>query len=541
MKKKFSMVPLTKKMVPVLLSAVFLLPLTAHSAVTAGSLELSPFVGYNFFEKGQNLKDTPVFGARIGYNLTNQFAIEATGQFMRSSVDDKSELFTEEGEFTSPINHVRITMYHLDLVYHFLPESQLTPFIVAGYGGAHYDPKINNRDMATFDLGVGAKYWMAKNLALRLDLRDNMVYDERIHNLEATLGVVFAIGGKKSLVAARSDNTAPTVIFTSPANGSTAVEVTQQAKVAFSETMDPATITAKTFTLKQGANPVSGRVTASAATAAFIPAYNLEKNKAYTATITTGAKDPDGNALATNYEWGFSTGLAADTTPPTVIFTSPVNGATAAPVNQKVHAAFSEPIDPATINATTFTVKQGTIVIPGKVSSSAAVATFTPSSEFEKGKVYTGTITTGSKDLAGNSMANNYVWNFTAHTAVDIAPCVLATLEDSHFLYNSAEINENGKTILNLNSQILKDNPKMKIRIAGYASASGTEEYNQKLSEKRAAAVKNYLINQGVSSDRLATIGYGETSPAEYEPIPSDINSAAAKANMRVLFEVIGK
>jgi hypothetical protein len=78
--------------------------------------------------------------------------------------------------------------------------------------------------------------------------------------------------------------------------------------------------------------------------------------------------------------------------------------------------------------------------------------------------------------------------------------------------------------------------------IAGYTSASGTEAYNQKLSERRANAVKAYLANEGIiAPDRLSTIGYGETNPAMHEAAPKEIYSKAAKANMRVLFEVIVK
>jgi outer membrane protein OmpA-like peptidoglycan-associated protein len=88
----------------------------------------------------------------------------------------------------------------------------------------------------------------------------------------------------------------------------------------------------------------------------------------------------------------------------------------------------------------------------------------------------------------------------------------------------------------------LKDNPGTNVRVAGYSSASGTEEYNQKLSERRAKTVEDYLIKEGgITPERLTKIGYGETRPATYEPIPSDINSKAAKSNMRVLFEVIVK
>jgi len=93
---------------------------------------------------------------------------------------------------------------------------------------------------------------------------------------------------------------------------------------------------------------------------------------------------------------------------------------------------------------------------------------------------------------------------------------------------------------LKRNIQLLKANPKVKVRIAGYTSASGTESYNQRLSERRATAVQEYLINEGIiTRDRLSTIGYGETRPAMYEAAPKELYSEAAKANMRVLFEII--
>jgi len=60
------------------------------------------------------------------------------------------------------------------------------------------------------------------------------------------------------------------------------------------------------------------------------------------------------------------------------------------------------------------------------------------------------------------------------------------------------------------------------------------------LSERRANAVKKYLINEGlISSDRISTIGYGEINPATYEAAPKDLYSPAAKSNMRVLFEIV--
>ena len=60
------------------------------------------------------------------------------------------------------------------------------------------------------------------------------------------------------------------------------------------------------------------------------------------------------------------------------------------------------------------------------------------------------------------------------------------------------------------------------------------------LSERIVTVVQVYLINEGViTRDRLTIIGYGETNQARYEAAPREIYSKAAKANMRVLFEII--
>ena len=118
----------------------------------------------------------------------------------------------------------------------------------------------------------------------------------------------------------------------------------------------------------------------------------------------------------------------------------------------------------------------------------------------------------------------------------------LIILEEEHFDFDKSTLTAKGVEIMKENVLVFKDNPDMKVRIAGYASASGTEEYNQKLSERRAKTVKDYLMNEGgIAPGRLTTIGYGETRPAVYEPIPSDIESKAAKANRRVLFEILVK
>jgi outer membrane protein OmpA-like peptidoglycan-associated protein len=98
------------------------------------------------------------------------------------------------------------------------------------------------------------------------------------------------------------------------------------------------------------------------------------------------------------------------------------------------------------------------------------------------------------------------------------------------------------ETVLKENIRLLKKNPDAKIQIAGYSSCSGTAEYNQKLSERRAKVVEAMLIKEGgIARERITTIGYGETRPAAFEPYCDRIDSKAARENMRVLFEIIVK
>jgi len=123
--------------------------------------------------------------------------------------------------------------------------------------------------------------------------------------------------------------------------------------------------------------------------------------------------------------------------------------------------------------------------------------------------------------------------------AAEPAIIVLA-FEDIHFDFDKSTLKPEARTILKRNIQLLKDNPNAHVRIAGYTSASGTEAYNQKLSERRAKAVEDYLISEGlIREGRLTRIGYGESDPAAYEAAPKELYSKAAKANMRVLFQIV--
>jgi hypothetical protein len=106
----------------------------------------------------------------------------------------------------------------------------------------------------------------------------------------------------------------PTVISVGPPNGANPVCPNTIVVATFSEAMNPSTINATTFTLDgPGAASVTGQVTYDAPShvATFTPSSNLALNSLYTATITTGAQDLFGNALASNFVWSFTTATMA--------------------------------------------------------------------------------------------------------------------------------------------------------------------------------------------------------------------------------------
>ena len=218
----------------------------------------------------------------------------------------------------------------------------------------------------------------------------------------------------------------PTVTATNPLDGATNVPLNQIITVTFNEEINPATIVQTSFTIV-GTSAIAGTITYSGTTATFTPNANLTPNTTYVGTLTTAIKDLNGNALQQNYNWSFTTGA---TLQPRITATSPINNDTNVVLNKVVSASFNMPMNPLTINASTFTLKQGATSIAGVVTYSGNNAFFTPNANLTANMIYTATITTGAVNTAGTPISNNYVWNFT--TGTSIAPKVISTSPDSN-------------------------------------------------------------------------------------------------------------
>lgn len=88
-------------------------------------------------------------------------------------------------------------------------------------------------------------------------------------------------------------------------------------------------------------------------------------------------------------------------------------------------------------------------------------------------------------------------------------------LETVHFEYDKSSISAENKRILQGNSDWIKKNTNYKVQIEGHCDSRGTIEYNLALGERRANAVKAYLVSLGVPAARLSVISYGKEKPIE--------------------------
>ncbi|MBY0470065.1 peptidoglycan-associated lipoprotein Pal [bacterium] len=109
-------------------------------------------------------------------------------------------------------------------------------------------------------------------------------------------------------------------------------------------------------------------------------------------------------------------------------------------------------------------------------------------------------------------------------------------LETVHFGYDTFALDAEGKRVLAANADILKNQSSVKIQVEGHCDQRGGIQYNIALGEKRANAVRRYLVDLGVSKDRMTVISYGKERPID----PGTSEDAYAK-NRRANFVITSK
>ena len=81
--------------------------------------------------------------------------------------------------------------------------------------------------------------------------------------------------------------------------------------------------------------------------------------------------------------------------------------------------------------------------------------------------------------------------------------------------------------------KLLKENPAIEIEMSAHTDARGSDEYNYKLSDNRAASVRTYIISQGIAETRIVSKGYGET-----KPVDTNETDEGRQMNRRVEFTI---
>ncbi|WP_273452262.1 OmpA family protein, partial [Nevskia ramosa] len=122
---------------------------------------------------------------------------------------------------------------------------------------------------------------------------------------------------------------------------------------------------------------------------------------------------------------------------------------------------------------------------------------------------------------------------------VDRDGCIIeqkVTLRSINFEFNKDRLTDPSKLSLNEVATALNAQSALSVQVGGYTDSLGSDAYNQKLSQRRADAVRVYLISQGVPSGQLTAKGFGEANP-----VGDNATEEGRTENRRVEFTVLNK
>jgi len=157
---------------------------TAWAENKEDSFSFTPFIGGYVFEGNQNSKNAMTGGLRAGYNFTKNWGMEGFYAYVPSQ-------FRDTGETN------RVYIGGIEGLYNFFPDGRFVPFAAIGIGGFHYSDDRPAGEPTNFavDYGVGLKFYMTENIALRADVRHVLPLNDRYNDFLYTLGINFNFGG----------------------------------------------------------------------------------------------------------------------------------------------------------------------------------------------------------------------------------------------------------------------------------------------------------------------------------------------------------
>lgn len=207
----------------------------------------------------------------------------------------------------------------------------------------------------------------------------------------------------------------PQVIFNAPADGDSNVSLTGTMLVDFDQAMDTTTINASNITLTDafGRN-VEGTVVYTGSTAVFTPDAPLSPLTQYTLDVSGAVTSSGGVEMQDDYSISFTTAGFSNGPAPSVVFTNPAPWQSDASRYDAISAAFSQTLDPTSLDGTTVQLQapDGSLV-PGSVSYLGNVVSFTPAAPLAFDTHYTMVLSGAIKAADGTAMGADYSWGFT--------------------------------------------------------------------------------------------------------------------------------
>lgn len=414
-----------------------------------GAFSISPFVGGYTFDGVQHLETAPLLGLRLGYDLTRNWGVEAVGHYL-------------ETDGTHSDRSINSLSYRADILYNFMPDGPLVPYLAAGGGGITYGHgidglKINHRTNtdATINGGMGLKYFLTDSIALRGDARQLFILkssDSPHYNWEYTAGITILFGGNRTAPVAVQPPPAPPVFPTPTSSLNVApgsITKGEQAKLSWTSQ------DAASCTINQNIGSVNPQ-----GSMAITPAADTD----YTLSCT-------GQGGSTTSKAGLKVAQPA----PKVSDTDgdgvrdDLDKCPNTPAGVKVDSAGC-PLD--TDNDGVYDYLDKCPDTPSGVKVDANGCSY-------------------PKDKA----------------------CMSFNL-DITFDTNKADIKPEFKVELLKVADFLNKYSKSSAAFAGHTDNVGSAAMNMKLSQRRAESVRSYIINTyGVAAERIASEGYGLTKP----------------------------
>ncbi len=147
----------------------------------------------------------------------------------------------------------------------------------------------------------------------------------------------------------------------------------------------------------------------------------------------------------------------------------------------------------------------------GSGSSEATSASSSVASTSDSGSSSTTSSSSGSTSSASTSTAADSESSYSYDT--DPRTALIKVGDRVLFGYDSSELDDEDRSVLDNQAEFLNQNPSLKVTIEGHCDERGTREYNLALGEKRASSVKDYLTSLGINSDRISVVSYGKERP----------------------------